>query len=60
MSTVRAIEAAIVTVDGVQHVLRVGDAYDADDPVVRAHRWAFRSDVEQATAAPGERRGGRR
>lgn len=60
MSIVRAVEAAIVTVDGIQHVLRVGDAYDIDDPIVQAHRWAFRADIEQATAAPGERRGGRR
>ena len=60
MSIVRAIEAAVVTVDGVQHTLRVGDPYDAEDPVVQTHRWAFRSDVEQATAGPGERRGGRR
>jgi hypothetical protein len=57
MRVVRAIQAAIVTVDGVQYVLREGAAYDADDPVVREHRWAFRADVEQATAGPGERRG---
>lgn len=60
MTIVRAIEPAIVTVDGMQYVLRVGDAYDVNDPIVREHSWAFRSDVETATAAPGERRGGRR
>lgn len=60
MTIVRAIESAIVTVNGTQHIVRAGDAYDADDPIVREHRWAFRSDVEAATANPGERRGGRR
>jgi hypothetical protein len=60
MSIVRAIQTAIITVDGSPQVLREGDTFDSDDPVVREHRWAFRLDVEQATAGPGERRGGRR
>lgn len=47
--------------------LRIGDAWPADDPVVQAHPELFsegptvvkRSQpaVEQATAAPGEKRG---
>lgn len=59
MPIVRAIKATVVTVNGIPITLREGDPYDADDPVVREHRWAFRSDVEQATAGPGERRGRR-
>lgn len=35
----------------------VTQTYDRTDPVVRAHPWAFEPDgVEQATAAPGEKR----
>lgn len=60
MSIVRVTKPAIVTVNGVQIVLRENDPYDVDDLVVREHRWAFQSDVEQATAAPGERRNARR
>jgi hypothetical protein len=50
-------------------VLTEGEAWVADDPFVLAHPNLFRADpanpkrtrpaVEQATAAPGERRGGR-
>lgn len=57
MSIVRVIQPAVVTVNGIVHALRANDAYDVDDPIVTAHPWAFRSDVEQATAAPGELRG---
>lgn len=60
MSIVRAMQSAIVTIDGTPTFVREGEAYDADDHLVREHRWLFRSDVEQATAAPGERRNARR
>ena len=33
-----------------------GLAFEADDPFVRDHRELFDRGVEQATAAPGERR----
>lgn len=39
-------------------IVAKGDRFDAKDPVVKRHRWAFESEaeIEQATAAPGERR----
>jgi hypothetical protein len=37
-------------------VVREDEAFDADDPVVRAFPDLFSSGVEQATARPGERR----
>jgi hypothetical protein len=39
-------------------VLTPGDAYPDDDPLVREFSWAFEVDnvVEQASAAPGEKR----
>lgn len=40
--------------------LREGAPYDDKDPLVRAYPWAFVSDVEQATASPGEKRTVRR
>jgi hypothetical protein len=39
--------------------LKPGQPYESDDPFVRAHPWAFESDVERATAAPGEKRNAR-
>lgn len=65
-----------VTVDGQRYNLTLGEAWDADDPVVKAHPSAF-SDrppfaratdrglvgwkpVESATDRPGERRNTRR
>ena len=35
-----------------------GDMYQSDDAVVKEHPWAFQrdSDVEEASAVPGERR----
>ena len=41
-------------------VLKANDPFDPKDPLVRAYPWAFESDVEQATAAPGEKRNVRR
>ncbi len=40
--------------------LGAGERYDSDDPMVQAYPWAFESDMEDASAAPGERRGARR
>lgn len=38
-----------------------GMEFEDDDPIVESHAWAFREDdVEQATAAPGEKRTTRR
>ena len=38
--------------------LSAGADFDSSDPLVRAYPWAFQrdADVEQATAAPGEKR----
>lgn len=60
MPTVRVTKPCVVTVSGVPTALRENEPYDSDDQVVREFPWAFRSDVEQATAAPGERRNARR
>lgn len=62
MAIVR-VKADIVAVS-VQHpeafgahvILKANEAYDANDPLVRAYKWAFESDIEEATAMPGERR----
>jgi len=40
--------------------LRRGDAWDSDDPLVRERPDLFEHPVEQATAAPGEKRSTRR
>jgi hypothetical protein len=37
-------------------VLRPGDEYDENDPLVRTFGWAFEPPVERATAGPGEKR----
>jgi hypothetical protein len=65
-----AISSAVVTHRGERISIQAGTAWDAADPVVRAHPEMFSTDarylrrseplVEQATAAPGERRGTRR
>lgn len=46
--------------DGVMIALEEDKGYDDSDPLVRAYPWAFESDVEQATAAPGEKRTSRK
>lgn len=60
MATVRALETVVVhhfdpEILGMVSV-REGDPYDAKDPLVKAYPWLFASDVERATAAPGEKR----
>lgn len=60
---VRAIATAIVTIgdNPVPYTVREGDAYEHDSDMVRAHPELFeRDNVEQATAAPGEKRNVRR
>lgn len=60
-STVHAQASCVVTHNGVVVTIREGDKYPEDDPLVRAFQWLFRdSGVEQATAAPGEKRATRR
>lgn len=59
MSIVRVSQPAAVRhpdLPGQLVALKPGAPYDKDDPLVRAYPWAFESDVEQATAAPGEKR----
>lgn len=67
MSTVHVTNPGVVTIGNnpVPVVLRLGEAFDSGDEVVKLFPWMFdvqaRGDVivEQATAAPGERRQGR-
>lgn len=62
MSTFRAIEAAVVTFEGATYQLNPGRTVRDDDPFwgpfIAAHpeRFGRFVPVEQATAAPGERR----
>lgn len=63
-ATVRAVQSVVVHHDGIAIAVREGQPFPADDPLVAEHEWLFRTDaerdvelgVEQATAAPGERR----
>lgn len=60
MSIVRVREGLRASIYDPAHDVYVpltpGKKYDADDPFVRANAWAFESDVESASAAPGEKR----
>ena len=60
MSIVRVrmdVQSVVYDAETEQHVpLRPGDPYDSKDRLVRQFPWAFESDVESATAKPGERR----
>lgn len=61
MGQVRAQRSAVITTSsGVVVGIREGQAFDADDSVVREFPWVFDPPVEQATAAPGERRSTKR
>lgn len=66
-----AIANAVVSLDGRKIPVQAGTAWSASDPVVKAHPEMFSTDerylrtsvdrpVEQATAAPGEKRRVRR
>jgi D-aminopeptidase len=57
---VTATRTAILTHNGVPITVRDGDEYANDDPIVAAFPWMFTEPVEQATAAPGEKRAVRR
>lgn len=62
---VQAKEAASGSVDGVAFVLKPGEILRADDPIAKKYPGFFkelepqrrRPVIENATAAPGERRG---
>jgi hypothetical protein len=41
---------------GLRVALKPGQAYEHTDPIVKAYGWAFESDVESASAEPGEKR----
>lgn len=70
MNVVIATTSAVVTLNGERHAVTAGRAYLATDRVVRQYPDLFTTDeraaattepvVEQATAAPGEKRGTRR
>lgn len=56
MSQIRAARSGVVTHNGVPVVIAEGQAFEMDDPIVAEFRWMFDAPVEQATAAPGEKR----
>lgn len=64
MSTVRVINPGVVLLNGMPTALKLDEPYDSTDEVVRLFPDMFAADnsggVEQATAAPGERRQVRR
>ena len=60
MAKCYASQDCIVRVNGAPIGVKEGQAFDPKDPVVREYPWLFATDVEQATAAPGERRTTRR
>jgi len=61
MPTVRARQTCIISPLGqTPFTIREGDTYDSDDPIVEEFKWVFADTVEQATAAPGEKRNTRR
>ena len=60
MPTVYATTSCVLTHDGMPTSIREGQPFDSDDAIVREFPWVFDNSVEQATAAPGERRTTRR
>ncbi len=61
MSIVRVTNPAVVFHAGGLVSLRLGEQYQHDDAIVKAHPSCFGSDnVESASAEPGERRNARR
>ena len=54
--TVRATAAFVAFVDGRMVAVAEGELLSASDPVVKANPGLFEVPVEQATAAPGEKR----
>lgn len=60
MATVRIKQGLSSTVrnpeTGMWEPLVAGTPFEDDDEFVKSYPWAFESDVEQATAAPGEKR----
>jgi hypothetical protein len=60
MAQVRATASAVVSVNGFPQTVREGQLFDTESDVVRQFAWLFESPVEEATAAPGERRRARK
>lgn len=61
MATVTHPHTVVVTTsNGASRGVRQGDVIPDDDPIVREFPWLFEAAVEQATAAPGEKRSVRR
>ncbi|MGA1076722.1 MAG: hypothetical protein ACO307_16575 [Ilumatobacteraceae bacterium] len=60
MPRVHASRSCIVTHNGVALTVREGQPFDVNDPIVADLPWLFETDVEEATARPGERRQTRR
>ena len=60
MAKVNALQACIVRINGMPRSILEGQPFDTSDEVVREFPWLFNSDIEQATASPGEKRTTRR
>ena len=56
MSELRARESFFAFVKGISRQIRAGELVKNNDPVVKGRESLFESPVEQATAAPGEKR----
>jgi hypothetical protein len=53
---VRAISTFACDVNGEEQLVRTGELLPANDPIVKARPELFEVPIEQATAAPGEKR----
>jgi hypothetical protein len=63
VSIVRVLSPCVVVFDGVPVSLHPDQPFDSDDPIVEHYPHLFgadNSDVEQASAAPGEKRTAKR
>ncbi len=56
---VRVRESVAVHFNGAWQALVAGQKFEPNDPLVRAFPMHFESDMEDASAAPGSRRGAR-
>lgn len=60
MPTVTANTTCSVTIDGMPVGVAEGQEFADDHPIVAEFGWLFEPPVEQATAAPGEKRAARK
>lgn len=59
--SIRATQTCVIAVAGIPTAVVEGEAFDDDAEIVREYPWLFEEPaVEEATAAPGQRRATRR